>query len=316
MTLTLLQAIPQQDLPDKIPPDLPQSFTEDSLVSYVRFYQAVGKYCDYKIGEALAQAKEELPHGQYESALKELGYSSQDASRLCSWYRAAKSPESGGLPPAIAEQKLSRHAREEFCRAEPEVQTAVLDYVKETENKVTADEIKKLRDEYEEKLRKLKAEADNWKEEAEASVELADISANAQMENDSLREALAKIKKEKEAASKEAREAKRKLTELAKELEEMKAHPPLRVIDVPTKEDNEKTDKTKENVVALFERYLLTACGDWRQGITRYHEYRSHMTDSSRDIIDKVLKNLHLINLQYLDENGDPKDTSKPIVNV
>jgi hypothetical protein len=88
-----------------------------------------GEYCDYKIGEALAKAKEELPHGEYVAACEELGYSQKDAHRLRSWYEACKSADSAAFDPTAAEQKLSRHAREEFCRAEQEVQTAVLDWL-------------------------------------------------------------------------------------------------------------------------------------------------------------------------------------------
>lgn len=82
---------------------------------------------DYRIGEALAQAKLQLPHGQFLPACEELGLKQQEAHRLRSWYETCKSPQCGGLNPAQAEQKLSRKAREEFCRAPDEVKAVVVE---------------------------------------------------------------------------------------------------------------------------------------------------------------------------------------------
>jgi hypothetical protein len=51
----------------------------------------------------------------------------QDSHRLRQWYEACKSPESGDMDPYQAEQKMSRHAREEFCRAPDEVKAVVVE---------------------------------------------------------------------------------------------------------------------------------------------------------------------------------------------
>jgi hypothetical protein len=49
------------------------------------------------------------------------------------------------LPAAAAEQKLSRKAREEFCRAEPEVKAVVIqDIAKSEVTKITAADIKRM----------------------------------------------------------------------------------------------------------------------------------------------------------------------------
>ncbi len=51
----------------------------------------------------------------------------QDSHRLRQWYEEFKSPQCGPLDPTIAEQKLSRKAREEFCRSTPEVKAVVIE---------------------------------------------------------------------------------------------------------------------------------------------------------------------------------------------
>jgi hypothetical protein len=53
----------------------------------------------------------------------------QDIHRLRKWYEACKSPHCGKKEPAITEQKLSRKAREEFCRSTPEVKAVVIEAV-------------------------------------------------------------------------------------------------------------------------------------------------------------------------------------------
>jgi hypothetical protein len=50
-----------------------------------------------------------------------------ESSRLRRWYEEVKGTESVRLDPAIAEQKMSRHAREEFCRSTPEVKAVVIE---------------------------------------------------------------------------------------------------------------------------------------------------------------------------------------------
>lgn len=131
-------------------PSLPNQFTSgDQLVSYVKgcesIRKAVNEAIDYRIGEALAKAKEELPHGEFLPACEELGLKQQEAHRLRSWYETCKSPQCGGLDPAVAEQKLSRKAREEFCRAEPEVKAVVIQDIANPEvTKITAADIKRM----------------------------------------------------------------------------------------------------------------------------------------------------------------------------
>ena len=72
-------------------PSLPQRFnTGAELVHYVKGCEAirlaVNEAIDYRIGEALAQAKLQLDHGQFLPACEELGYQQKDAHRLRSWY--------------------------------------------------------------------------------------------------------------------------------------------------------------------------------------------------------------------------------------
>jgi hypothetical protein len=134
----------------KLLPTLPSTFISgDQLVSYVKgcesIRKAVNEAIDYRIGEALTKAKEELPHGQFLPACEELGFSKQEAHRLREWYAACKSPQCGPLDPTIAEQKLSRKAREEFCRAEPEVKAVVIQDIANPEvTKITAADIKRM----------------------------------------------------------------------------------------------------------------------------------------------------------------------------
>jgi hypothetical protein len=131
-------------------PSLPQRFnTGDQLVHYVKGCEAirlaVNEAIDYRIGEALAKAKEELDHGQFLPACEALGYSKQDSHRLRQWYEECKSPHCGHLDPAIAEQKLSRKAREEFCRSTPEVKAVVIEDISKPEvTKITAADIKRM----------------------------------------------------------------------------------------------------------------------------------------------------------------------------
>lgn len=131
-------------------PSLPQKFnTGDELVHYVKGCEAirlaVNEAIDYRIGEALAQAKLQLDHGQFLPACEELGYQQKDAHRLRSWYETCKSAESAGLDPVSAEQKMSRHAREEFCRSTPEVKAVVIEDIGNPEvTKITAADIKRM----------------------------------------------------------------------------------------------------------------------------------------------------------------------------
>lgn len=131
-------------------PSLPQRFnTGDELVHYVKGCEAirlaVNEAIDYRIGEALAKAKEELPHGQFLPACEALGFSKVESSRLRRWYEEVKGTESVRLDPAIAEQKMSRHAREEFCRSTPEVKAVVIEDISNPEvTKITAADIKRM----------------------------------------------------------------------------------------------------------------------------------------------------------------------------
>lgn len=132
-------------------PSLPQRFnTGDELVHYVKGCEAirlaVNEAIDYRIGEALAKAKEELPHGQFLPACEALGYSKYEPSRLINWYeQASEIAQCANLDPAIAEQKLSRKAREEFCRSTPEVKAVVIEDISNPEvTKITAADIKRM----------------------------------------------------------------------------------------------------------------------------------------------------------------------------
>ena len=135
---------------NKFLPKLPTVFTAGiQLVEYVNGCEAIRKgineAIDYKIGEALAKAKEELPHGEFLPACEALGFKQQEVSRLRTWYETCKAPESGGLNPAQAEQKMSRHAREEFCRADAAVKELVITDVSNPEiTKITAADIKRM----------------------------------------------------------------------------------------------------------------------------------------------------------------------------
>lgn len=131
-------------------PSLPQRFnTGDELVHYVKGCEAirlaVNEAIDYRIGEALAKAKEDLTHGQFLPACEALGFSKQESHRLRQWYEECKSPESGHLDTYQAEQKMSRHAREEFCRSTPEVKAVVIEDISNPEvTKITAADIKRM----------------------------------------------------------------------------------------------------------------------------------------------------------------------------
>jgi hypothetical protein len=48
-----------------------------------------------------------------------LGFRQKEVNRLRTWYETCKALDPSGLNPAQAEQKKSRHAREEFCHAAP-----------------------------------------------------------------------------------------------------------------------------------------------------------------------------------------------------
>lgn len=131
----------------KLLPNLPTTFTSgDQLVSYVKgcetIRKAVNEAIDYRIGEALAKAKEELPHGQFLPACEELGITPRDAQRQMDWFKHAHCAH---LPVAQAEQKLSRKAREEFCRAEPEVKAVVIEDIGNPQiTRITAADIKRM----------------------------------------------------------------------------------------------------------------------------------------------------------------------------
>ena len=136
---------------NKCLPKLPTVFTAGiQLVEYVNGCEAIRKgineAIDYKIGEALAKAKEELPHGEFLPACEALGYSKYEPSRLINWYeQASEIAHCANLDPAIAEQKLSRKAREEFCRADDAVKELVITDVSNPEiTKITAADIKRM----------------------------------------------------------------------------------------------------------------------------------------------------------------------------
>jgi hypothetical protein len=100
---------------------------------------------DCWLGQVLTQAKKQLPHGEFLYACKRLGYSKVDSSRLRRWYEEVKGTESVRFDPAAAEQKMSRHAREAFCRAEPEVKAVVIQDITNPEvSKITAADIKRM----------------------------------------------------------------------------------------------------------------------------------------------------------------------------
>jgi hypothetical protein len=138
----------------KLLPRLPSTFTSgDQLVSYVKgcesIRKAVNEAIDYRIGEALSKAKEDLAatvgHGHFFKACEELGYSKEDSARFRRWYEEVKGAQCARLDPATAEQKLSRKAREEFCRAPDEVKAVVIEDIAKPEiTKITAADIKRM----------------------------------------------------------------------------------------------------------------------------------------------------------------------------
>jgi hypothetical protein len=74
-----------------------------------------------------------------------MGYSTQDSSELRRWYEACKSPEIPEFDPATAEQKMSRGARTEFCRADDAVKELVIaDVSNPGIAKITAADIKRM----------------------------------------------------------------------------------------------------------------------------------------------------------------------------
>ena len=131
----------------KFLPKLPTVFTAGiQLVDYVNGCEAIRKgineAIDYKIGEALAKAKEELPHGEFLPACEALGITERDARRLKDWFKAAHCAD---MDPAIAEQKMSRRARSEFCCADDAVKELVIADVSNPEiAKITAADIKRM----------------------------------------------------------------------------------------------------------------------------------------------------------------------------
>ena len=131
----------------KFLPKLPTVFTAGiQLVDYVNGCEAIRKgineAIDYKIGEALAEAKEELPHGEFLTACAEVGFRKDQPSDLIKWYQSSKISK---FDPAIAEQKMSRGARTEFCRADAAVKELVIADVSNPEiAKITAADIKRM----------------------------------------------------------------------------------------------------------------------------------------------------------------------------
>ena len=132
---------------NKFLPKLPTVFTAGiQLVDYVNGCEAIRKgineAIDYKIGEALAKAKEELPHGEFLPACEALGLMPRDAQRQMDWFKNA---DSAHLDPYQAEQKMSRHAREKFCCADDAVKELVITDVSNPEiAKITAADIKRM----------------------------------------------------------------------------------------------------------------------------------------------------------------------------
>lgn len=139
--------------PTKLPTGFgrtPKFKTKEQLVERLeridQLEQACKNACDYQRGKELTAAKAELPHGEYLKALEAKGMSNQDAGRLRRWFEeCSKVPQCGSLDPAQAEQKLSRKAREEFCRADDETKAKVIDKIADPDTtKVTAKQIKDL----------------------------------------------------------------------------------------------------------------------------------------------------------------------------
>jgi hypothetical protein len=135
----------------KLLPTLPSTFTSgDQLVSYVKgcesIRKAVNEAIDYRIGEALSKAKEDLAatvgHGHFLKACEELGISPRDAQYQMDWFKNGNLPR---LDPVKAEQKMSRGARREFCRAPDEVKAVVIEDIAKPEiTKITAADIKRM----------------------------------------------------------------------------------------------------------------------------------------------------------------------------
>ena len=115
----------------------------DRLILINKIENACLEACEYQRGKELVAAKEQLPHSEYLQALSVMHISSQDASRLRSWYEACQSPGIREFDTAKAEQKLSKHAREEFCRADDDTKAIIAVAVSDdVTTKITAKQIK------------------------------------------------------------------------------------------------------------------------------------------------------------------------------
>ena len=331
MTLTLTNQPTVEEVLSEAAPELPDAdLKEEHLTNYVGFFVQTKDKCDYYIGLGLIKANEQwAQHGGGDGKgspgrfsawcdnNKSLVSSRQEAYRLMNWAKGCNVQNLDNAPEVIQQLQasLSKGARTELIKTEPIVQEAVINHVKETNESLTAKQIAELQEE----LERLRVDNAALTEAVEITLQTPQapdleslVEERFEGERKALQEKLSKANEE----AKEAKTLKREVAKLKKEMEEINARPPLKVVDAPTPEDDKETAEKRENVVAMFERYLLTQCGDWRQGISRYHEFRPQMTPQGVEILDRVMKNIHVINLQYLDDNGDPKDTTIPTLDV
>jgi chromosome segregation ATPase len=211
---------------------------------------------------------------------------------------------------------ISKWAREELHKAEPIVQEAIIQHVSQANEpvKVTAKEIEELQKAV---LSEQQAASDlaEMLEEAQADNEAAAKAHQAQL--DKITKLLEQQKAEKEEAQKQARKDRAALKKIEEEIESLKKQASETVTITPqSAEDFAETEGTAKNIVALYERYMLTQAGQMRNTIQRYYEYREYISGTSLNIVDKVMKQIHHVLTDYLDENGDYDQKKHPTINI
>lgn len=123
---------------------IPKFRSQQDLIDRLKFFKAFRQHCteqiDARLGEELIAAKESLGHGNFLQALAVDGMSERDARRHMEWSKTAQCAD---MDIAKAEQKLSRKAREEFCRADDDTKAIIAVAVSDDDTtKITTKQIK------------------------------------------------------------------------------------------------------------------------------------------------------------------------------
>jgi hypothetical protein len=318
MTLTLTNQPNVEEVLSEAAPELPDAdLREEHLTNYVGFFVQTKDKCDYYIGLGLIKAHEQWAgvqgstKGRFRAwcaANTHLIKSNQEAYRLMEWAKNVHAQNLGESPEVIQqlESSLSKGARTELTKADPIVQEAVINDVKETGDSFTAKQIADLQA----INKRLEAERDEAVQEnqllADAANEVLAKQASKDKQLKTLSEAISAEKMGKDKAEKKARETQAELNKIQKELEALQNTSNLAVVSKQSVEDVAETARIRQNYVAKQERYIISAAGDWRQSIHRYYEYREFMTADTKGIVDKVMKSIFRVLLDNLDENGDP----------